>query len=269
MKTLLLFFALITLFCSAQEVPTWLCEQPQQKTATDTVIYASGAIVPSFTTAPNGTTYIKWNFLTPSSSHKTIYFDSAIAQPNGNIRVYFPQVKEVSSFLATGDDILSKYATVGYSIATTYAELFVGTPAANAGELRGNNTALWTKSERISLWDVTRDTGTGLTRLNVITPQLLTTTTADYQSLTITYTGTNNRLIKRVYSGTGTYNVGFYLTDLQGNIIKGNSDPNDRVVVSCGMTNINVNCYRVGTNGYELNFFKPQSAIIMIGVFTK
>lgn len=230
---------------------------------TDTLVPVAGAVIPY--ASPIANSLIEWKFTTLSTNHDRVNLDSVRALPNGLLRVYFPRMKRVVSWLATGDDILAKYATIGYTIDVDHADLYIGTIVSNAGEIKGNGTANWTKSERIAPWEIVRDTATGLTRLNVATSQNLFITTNDYQTFTASYTGSNLRFIKRQYSGTGAYNVGFYLTDYLGNIIKGNTDPNDRITLSCGVTNINVNCYRVGSNLYEYYFFKQQSAIIISG----
>lgn len=266
-KQLFLLFTLLTFVCSAQEVPTWLCDQPQQKaSATDTLIKAGGAI--------RGTpinvigSLIKWDFLTESDKHKKVYFDSVKAMPNGTIRVYYKPVKRVVTFLAGGDEILSKYATVGSAVDVAWADIYVGTTVVNGGEIKGNNTASFTKGSSLGAWDIVRDT-TGLFRLNIGVVTGLTMTAFDYAKLTITYTGSNIRFVKRVFNGLGSYNAGFYLTDANGTIIKGNSDPNDRVVLSSGMTTQNVNAYRVGGDLYEYNFWRPMSNIWLSAIFIK
>jgi len=251
----------IIIFCSCQKTDLSNARTTQQ----DTLVVAAGAIIPVVKNVANS--LIEWKFTTQSSGHDRVNLDSVKALPNGNIRVYYPKVKRVVSWLATGDDILSKYATVGYTVGFDYCDMNIGTIVANAGEIKGNNTSNWTKSERLNNWDIVRDTTTGLTRLNVATSQGVLITTSDYNTFTASYTGSNIRFIKRVYSGTGNYNVGFYLTDFMGNIIKGKTDPNDRITLSCGVVNINVNAYRVGTNLYEYTFFKEQSAIIIQGYF--
>jgi hypothetical protein len=270
-KLLSILLLFVFSFGYSQEYPPAICDssQPQSDAvvlASDTVIIAAGVI--------RGTpqniigSFIDWQFIGAADSHAKVYFDSVKALPNGLIRVYYPAVSKVVSFIATGDEILSKYATFGSAVDVAWADIYVGTIVANGGEIKGNNTSSFTKGSSLGSWDIIRDT-TGLFRLNIGVVTGLTMTAFDYAKLTITYTGSNIRFVKRVFNGLGNYNAGFYLTDVNGTIIKGNSDPNDRVVVSSGMTTQNVNAYRVGGDLYEYNFWRPMSNIWLSAIFIK
>lgn len=234
----------------------------------DSIIIAGGLIRGTFTNVVGAKAV--WKFLTPSDNHDKIWFDSVNALPNGLIRVYYPNVSRVVSFLAQGDEILGKYAKFGYSIGTSYTDIHVSEDVVNGGELKGNNTSAWTKSAGVfQYWDVARDT-TGLTRVNIGYSIGKIPTVFDYQKLVISYSGSNIRFIKRIYNNIpGNYNAAFYLTDIMGNIVKGNSDPNDRVILTSGIAVQNVNCYQTGGDLMQLSFFPPSSNISLIAQFKK
>jgi hypothetical protein len=269
---------LLSILCSSiiygQEFPIVPCDttvvtfegSPTPTPMTDSIIIAGGVI--------RGTpknvvgSLIDWKFIGAADAHDKVWFDSVKALPSGLIRIYYPKVSKVVSFIATGDEILSKYATFGSSVDVSYADIYVGTVVVNGGEIKGNNTSSCAKGSSLGSWDVVRDS-TGLFRLNIGVITGLTMTAFDYAKLTVTYTGSNIRFVKRVFNGLGSYNAGFYLTDANGTIIKGNSDVNDRVVVSSGMTTQNVNAYKVGGDLYEYNFWRPMSNIWIMAEFKK
>jgi hypothetical protein len=265
MKKLLLFFALITLFCSAQEVPTWMCEQSQQRTYNNDTIVAAG-VIRAYPIAVVGSK-IEWRFII-DADHDKIFFDSVVAQPSGAIRVYYPTVSKIYSFIASGDEQL-KYYQLGASVGMSYADVNMSQIVQNGGELRGNNTNDWSKSDGLKSWEIVRDSTTGLTKLNIKSPNGAAITANDYNRLQVTYTGNYSRLIKRVYSGLGIYTTGFYITDLQGNIITGKSDANDRVVMTANNTQQNFNCYSVQGDSSQLKVFNTTANIWLIGVFKK
>jgi hypothetical protein len=210
---------------------------------------------------------IPWAFIV-DAGHDKNFFDSVKAQPSGAIRVYYPKVKKTLSFIAVGDEQL-KYYQMGASVDMAWADIFVSSLVTNGGELKGNNTKDWTRTGEITKWDVVRDSTSGLTKINITTPNGTVVTADDYAKLSITYTGTNQRLIKRQYSGMGIYNVGFYLTNLNGDIIKGKSDPNDRLVLNSNPTQKNLNCYSVQGDSSQLKIFNTTANIWLSAQFIK
>lgn len=274
MKKIITFLFIFNIAYSQAEFPSYYtdCQQTANVAKivtplTDSIIIAGGVIRGTFSNTV-GTKGV-WKFIGTQDGHDKVFFDSVNAQPSGVIRVYYPKVSKVVSFVVNGDEILSKYATFGSGVNDTYADIFVGQNVVNGGELKGNNTKDWVKSSgAFTLWDIVRDS-TGLTRLNINYAIGIKPTVFDYQKLAITYTGSNVRLIKRVYNFAGNYSAAFYLTDIYGNIIKGNSDVNDRVVLTSGLTTQNVNCYSTGGDLMQTYFFPAMSNIWILAEFKK
>jgi hypothetical protein len=231
----------------------------------DSLVNAAG-VIRAYPTTVIGSK-IQWKFIV-DADHDKNFFDSVAAVPSGAIRVYFPLVKKINTFLATGDEQL-KYYQMGASVNMTYADLFLSTYVTNGGSLVGNNGVGWNRIGMVSIWDINRDSTTGLTRVNIKNPTFVPVVADDYAKLTITYTGTNIRFVRRVYSGLGSYNTGFYLTDYLGNIIKGKSDPLDRVVMASNPTQQNVNCYSVSGDSLQIKIFNSTANIWVSGQFIK
>jgi hypothetical protein len=257
----LLFIAIISF--SQYEYPTFVCEQ--NRAATSDSIIVAGGVIRAYPTNVVGSV-INWKFIV-DAGHDKIYFDSIVAQPSGALRVYYPTVSKIISFMIVGDEITSKALTAGASVDMAHADIYVGQYVTNGGELKGTNTSSWNVTG-CSNWNIVRDT-TGLTKLNIGTPNSLAITANDYAKLQIVYTGQNVRFIKRVYSGLGNYYVGFYLTDYLGNIIKGNSSISDRVVVTSNPTIQNINCQKVSGDSSQLKLFTTTANFWIMAQFNK
>lgn len=231
----------------------------------DSLVNAAG-VIRAYPTTVIGSV-IRWKFIV-DADHDKNFFDSVAGVPSGAIRVYYPTVKKINTFIASGDEQL-KYYQMGASVGMSYADIFLSYLVTNGGELKGNNGKDWTRTGNVSKWDIVRDSATGLTKLNITTPNNTVVTADDYAKLTITYTGANIRFVKRQYNGLGSYYAGFYLTDYLGNIIKGKSDPNDRVVLNSNPTQQNLNCYYVQGDSSQLKIFNTTANIWLSGQFIK
>jgi hypothetical protein len=210
---------------------------------------------------------IPWKFIV-DAGHDKVYFDSVVAQPSGAVRIYYPEVDKIISFTVVGDEILSKSLTFGSSVDMKWADVFIGQYVTNGGELRGSNGNTWSITGCPN-WLINYDTTTGLTRLNIGTPNNLVVTANDYARLQIVYKGSNIRFVKWQFSALGSYNAGFYLTDYLGNIIKGKMPTSERVVVTSNPTIQNVNCYKVSGDSSQLKLFTPTANFWVSAQFIK
>lgn len=231
----------------------------------DSLVNAAG-VIRAYPTKIVGSV-IQWKFIV-DADHDKNFFDSVAAVPSGAIRVYYPTVKKINTFVAVGDEQL-KYYQMGASVGMSYADIYLSYLVTNGGELKGNNGKDWTKTGNVTKWDIVRDSATGLTKLNITTPNGTVVTADDYAKLSIAYTGSNIRFIKRQYSGLGSYYCGFYLTDYAGNVIKGASDVNDRVVLTSNPTQQNLNCYYVQGDSSQIKIFNSTANIWLSAQFIK
>ena len=265
MKYILIILLAIATAAFSQEVPMWVCDAQRTATTNDTIVNAAGAIR-AYPTNSVGSV-IRWDFIV-DTEHKKLFFDSVAAVPSGAIRVYYPTVKQILTFQPDGDE-QTKMFDMGPTVGMSYADIFVSQKVINGGELRGNNTKDWSKSDGLKNWDIQYDTLTGLTKLNIGSPTSSVITSDDYSKLQISYTGTSLKFIKRVYSGLGIYTTGFYITDYLGVPYKGKQQSSDRVVMTTNPTIRNINCYTVSGDSSQIKFFNSTANFWLSAQFIK
>lgn len=175
---------------------------------------------------------ITWAFLDSATLGHTFYgFDSA-AGIGSQIYVYYPPVKNVISFVITPDETLASAAVqVGASVGMANAIVSPFLLFGNAGKLVGNTTT-WTATGLTSTV-LTYNTTTGITNFTpTMTLGTIYAGTREIEGTQITYVGTNNYHVRRVYSGLSGQ-IGFYLIEnLTNNIVTGNLSSTDVVVIS-------------------------------------
>lgn len=234
----------------------------------DSVVIAAGVIRGN--ASGGGGSFITWTFLDGATSHDKLYFTSVAGVATGAIRITYPTVSKVISFVAVPDETLAGFSmTMGATVDVDHADIFCYIPSMNGGSLTGSGGASWTKSSIISGWDVDYNSSSGLTRFNATNSDGLPSTGSDYSACQITYSGSNPYLIKRAYSALGIYNIGFYLTDILGNPVTGSTNANDVITVTTRPTRVLANGYQVSGSLFESNIWNSSSNIWIIGVFKK
>lgn len=231
----------------------------------DSVVNAYG-VIRAYPSNKVGDT-IRWAFIV-DIDHDKSYFDSVSGAPSGAIRLYYKPVKKILYVGGQGDEQLNTFK-VGPKVMMDHADLFLSREITNGGSLVGNNGVGWNRIGMVGIWDILRDSTTGLTRVNIKNPDFIPIVSDDYAKLAITYSGANIRFVRRVYSGLGLYNTGFYLTDFLGNIIKGKSDPLDRVVLTSNPVKQNLNCFTIQGDSLQIKIFNSTANVWVTGNFIK
>ena len=199
-------------------------------------------------TFANGNPII-WNILNNTDGHGSSFFryvggDSATSQ----LEIRYPTVKNVLSFVITGDEAISaRNITMGASV--SFNSLLVRGAFILAGNLtvRGNGTNQYT---------ITSPNNTGATFGNISAISGYSTLTltslwslVEGTSIVATYQGPNQYTIQRAWSGLGSGVMAFRMIDTNGNPVTTPSSDDYVIISNVGVKSIptNFNTYTTGT----------------------
>ena len=194
------------------------------------VVFASAIVRASNAYTLSGP--ITWEFLTQASSHNYSFYETAAGVGgSGALQINYPSVKNVLN-VQTGDDesFASHGVICGATVGLSNMQMFAYRPGILSLRLRGQSTTTWslngTSTGSYSIGTI----ASGQTGFNVTGASV---TNIDYSSMNISYIGTNNYGIRRVYSGLGANSIGFLMVDrFTGSDVTTNPTSSDEVMIS-------------------------------------
>jgi len=229
-------------------------------------------ILASIIARPTGTPVngqpIVWQVLTNSDNHDSSFVRGVAGQSSGALRFLYPQVKNVVSFVTAPDEAyVTEEVQTGCTVGTTYADLSATRTTTAGFQLKGNGTN-WTASGRMSSYYSLASFSSGRTALNMPSTYKM----IDAETVQITYTGTNNYRIRRVYSGIpGTMGLAFFLVDNATNLdVTSAPTTNDYVHISCVGNYrevISLNTWQISNTQVGNGFMLPAYNFWTLGVF--
>lgn len=194
-------------------------------------VVAATVIVRPTGSFSNGTPIV-WGII-DDADHKNSFFDSVYGNgSNQRLVVRYPQVKNVLNVSITPDEqFAGNNVTVGPSVGTTTFEAQVSTSFPLGMRLSGNGTNTWVNNSyldaNVFFTIASYNTSTGGTGI-IFNP----THARDPNRCVIQYIGNNGYSVRRLYSGLGSNNIIFVLTDAFGNPVTTSPQTTDVVILS-------------------------------------
>ena len=177
----------------------------------DFIVFATAIIRPSNTYVLNQP--ITWEVLDTASSHGSSFYSSVEAVPgNGRVKLNYPQVKNVLVGTASPDEAFAGAGVnCGPTVGTFNMEIAAHRITPNGGvRLTGDGSSNWVKTGATTLLnnETAYATGTSFT---------VSAGSGGYGSdhigTNVSYVGTNNYRVRRVFSGLGSFNARFVLVN--------------------------------------------------------
>ena len=175
---------------------------------------------------------ITWTLLTPSSDHEYSFYRNVKGNTSTQqLEIRFPKVKNVLTSLMTSDEsLVAQFVQFGSTTGIQSTNFTARRPTGMGLTLRGNGTS----------WTVSNAFGNGNLQINSVSSgrtafDLGTTQTGfDSNSVSISYVGTNNYRIERLFSGIpGSAGLAFYMIDIATNTrVTTAPTSNDAVLIS-------------------------------------
>ena len=198
---------------------------------------------------------ITWAFLDSSSLHQAFGFDSVKGNSNA-IQIYYPKVKNVSSFLIGPDETLANAGViVGATVGDSVANCFAYITTQSTGVLTGNGST-WSNSG-IGLSGLTYSSSTGLTTFTPTTSfGTIYSGSPELEGTVIQSVGDTMRYIRRVYSSLGGQTLGFRMLDSIGRTDTGQLSAQHKLVVIIPRTKtVGIPAQTSSSNGFPNDLY--------------
>lgn len=199
---------------------------------------ATGIIRPSVDVSGNVTWY-----LLNDADHEPVFFNT-VSTPNPNvIRVIHPPVTKVLTFLVVADESLQRFGVIaGANVGLSYADISLSARYQNRQILEYNGSS-WSNTGVVF--------GSAVNSGNRI---IFTSPSGGFQNAEFTYAnvsaiyaGTNNRVLRQVYSGVGYFQTIYELVDpVSGTAVA--PDTNDKIILFNPDVNVRLNTQTTNTN---------------------
>ena len=202
---------------------------------------------------------ITWAFLDSSSLHQAFGFDSVKGNSNA-IQIYYPKVKNVSSFLIGPDETLANAGViVGSSVGDSVANCFAYITTQSTGVLTGNGST-WSNSG-IGLSGLTYSSSTGLTTFTPTTSfGTIYSGSPELEGTVIQSVGDTMRYIRRVYSSLGGQTLGFRMLDSIGRTDTGQLSAQHKLVVIIPRTKtVGIPAQTSSSNGFPNDLYTASA----------
>ena len=205
---------------SAPQMPMTMFAQGDNEFA----CLASIIVRPTGTVVSGGT--ITWQILNNANDHESSFIRSATANPATQmVNLRYPTVKSVLSFLVGPDESFTEQGVFfGATVGVQFLQLRAARIKNSGFRLTGNGTTYTiTTPNTLSLISVV----SGLTTFSLGG----FVTDFDTNAVQISYVGTNNYRIQKVFSGLGAAVLGFKLVDISTNTVITTAPTSDDVVI--------------------------------------
>lgn len=209
---------------------------PAQSFDPSFVVFAAGIPRPS-NSYSNGAA-VTWEILDQATNHNSSFFTSAtVTGGSNNLTINYPTVKNVIHATTKTDETfgLNGVTALGPSVGLSSMNISAYRTVPLSMRLRGQATTTWLKNGAFNgSYTIGTISGAGITGFNVDGANVQN---VDYLGMAISYIGTNNYTIRRIYSGLGANNIGFALVNsITGQDVTTSPTSTDEVLITGSAT---------------------------------